>query len=137
MNCIPFGNSTGRNIFLISTPVQLVFANMVARQMRLDAEYLIATDRDTSVRQIEKVSVLLGVRNISRLISGLYKVGDRFRQFRCETLRFLRMLGEQRLIVGADVNELCPGPIHAADYAVAKLCYKILAYSLRVGSKTS
>jgi agmatinase len=46
-----------------------------------------------------------------------------------ETLDLIRGLSRERKIVGADVNELAPGPAHHADFTTAKLCYKILGYS--------
>ncbi len=48
-----------------------------------------------------------------------------------ETLRLIRAITENRKIVGADVNELCPNPNNRyADFATAKLCYKIIGYAL-------
>ena len=32
-------------------------------------------------------------------------------------------------IVGADVNELCPGPLRSGEFAAALLCHKIIAYA--------
>lgn len=45
------------------------------------------------------------------------------------TLRFLRRVFEEREVVGCDVVELAPTPgLHAPDFLVAKLVYKLLAY---------
>ncbi len=45
------------------------------------------------------------------------------------TLRFLRRVFEEREVVAADVVELAPTPgLHAPDFFVAKLVYKLLAY---------
>lgn len=47
------------------------------------------------------------------------------------TLRFLRRVFAERRVVAADVVELAPTPgLHAPDFLVAKLCYKLLAYRL-------
>ena len=49
--------------------------------------------------------------------------GDLYR-----TLRFLRRVFAERVVVGADVVELAPIPgLHAPDFLVAKLVYKLLA----------
>ncbi len=47
-----------------------------------------------------------------------------------ETLELLRAIRAKHQIIGADVNELCPGPARYADFTVAKLVHKIIAYSL-------
>lgn len=45
------------------------------------------------------------------------------------TLRFLRRVFAERTVVGCDVVELAPIPgLHAPDFLVAKLVYKLLAY---------
>lgn len=45
------------------------------------------------------------------------------------TLRFLRRVFREREVVAADVVELAPIPgLHAPDFLVAKLVYKLLAY---------
>ena len=45
------------------------------------------------------------------------------------TLRFLRRVFREREVVAADVVELAPTPgLHAPDFLVAKLVYKLLAY---------
>jgi agmatinase len=45
------------------------------------------------------------------------------------TLRFLRRVFAEREVVGCDVVELAPTPgLHAPDFLVAKLVYKILGY---------
>ncbi len=45
------------------------------------------------------------------------------------TLRFLRRVFEERNVVGADVVELAPTPgLHAPDFLVAKLVYKLISY---------
>jgi agmatinase len=45
------------------------------------------------------------------------------------TLRFLRRVFETRNVVAADVVELAPTPgLHAPDFLVAKLVYKLLGY---------
>ena len=50
------------------------------------------------------------------------------------TLRFLRRVFRERTVVGADVVELAPIPgLHAPDFLVAKLVYKLLAYRCREG----
>ena len=48
-----------------------------------------------------------------------------------ETLRFLRRVFRERTVVAADVVELAPTPgLHAPDFLVAKLVYKLLGYHL-------
>jgi len=48
------------------------------------------------------------------------------------TLRFLRRVFEEREVVGCDVVELAPTPgLHAPDFLVAKLVYKLLGYRFR------
>ena len=48
------------------------------------------------------------------------------------TLRFLRRVFEERRVVGCDVVELAPTPgLHAPDFLVAKLVYKMLGYRFR------
>ncbi len=45
------------------------------------------------------------------------------------TLRFLRRVFRERKVVGCDVVELAPTPgLHAPDFLVAKLVYKLLGY---------
>jgi len=45
------------------------------------------------------------------------------------TLRFLRRVFSEREVVGMDVVELAPAPgLHAPDFLVAKLVYKLLGY---------
>jgi agmatinase len=45
------------------------------------------------------------------------------------TLRFLRRVFRERSVVGADIVELAPTPgLHAPDFLVAKLAYKLLGY---------
>ena len=45
------------------------------------------------------------------------------------TLRFLRRVFQEKNVVAADVVELAPTPgLHAPDFLVAKLVYKLLAY---------
>jgi len=45
------------------------------------------------------------------------------------TLRFLRRVFQEREVVAADVVELAPVPgLHAPDFVVAKLVYKLLSY---------
>ncbi len=47
------------------------------------------------------------------------------------TLRFLRRVFREREVVAADVVELAPTPgLHAPDFLVAKLVYKLLGYRL-------
>lgn len=51
-----------------------------------------------------------------------------------ETLRFLRRVFGEREVVGCDVVELAPVPgLHAPDFLVAKLIYKILGYRFEGG----
>lgn len=46
-----------------------------------------------------------------------------------ETLQFLRLLFAQREVVGVDVVELLPTPgLHASEFSIAKLVYKIMGY---------
>lgn len=46
-----------------------------------------------------------------------------------DTMRFLRRVFRERTVVAADVVELAPTPgLHAPDFLVAKLVYKLLAY---------
>jgi agmatinase len=46
-----------------------------------------------------------------------------------EILHLLRLVGEARQIVGADIMELCPQPGNIApDFLAAKLAYKLLSY---------
>ncbi|MEZ4820747.1 MAG: arginase family protein, partial [Bdellovibrionota bacterium] len=48
-----------------------------------------------------------------------------------EVCKLIKMAATKAKLVGADVNELCPLPNHhASDFLAAKLCHKILAYSL-------
>ncbi|MCB0271636.1 MAG: agmatinase [Bdellovibrionales bacterium] len=48
-----------------------------------------------------------------------------------DTLKLLREIAKKAQVVGADVNELCPLPNHhASTFLTAKLCYKIMGYSL-------
>jgi len=48
------------------------------------------------------------------------------------TLKFLKRVFTERNVVGCDVVELAPTPgLHAPDFLVAKLVYKILAYRFR------
>jgi agmatinase len=48
-----------------------------------------------------------------------------------QVLLLVRSITRSHRVVGADVNELCPnGSNHHADFTAAKLCYKILGYSL-------
>ncbi|MDE1797846.1 MAG: agmatinase [Candidatus Micrarchaeota archaeon] len=48
-----------------------------------------------------------------------------------ETLRLLKEVGQKKTVVGADVVELCPIPGNViADFACAKLCYKLAGYCL-------
>lgn len=48
-----------------------------------------------------------------------------------EICKLIKGVASIAKIVGADVNELCPLPNHhASDFVAAKLCYKILGYSL-------
>ncbi len=45
------------------------------------------------------------------------------------TLRFLRRVFAERKVIGADVVELAPTPgLHAPDFLVAKLVYKLIGY---------
>ncbi len=45
------------------------------------------------------------------------------------TLRFLRRVFRERTVVACDVVELAPSPsLHAADFLVAKLVYKLIGY---------
>ncbi|MFQ5538372.1 MAG: agmatinase [Gemmatimonadota bacterium] len=47
------------------------------------------------------------------------------------TLAFLRRVFREREVVGADIVELAPVPgLHAPDFVVAKLAYKLFAYHL-------
>jgi agmatinase len=47
------------------------------------------------------------------------------------TLRFLRRVFRERSVVGMDVVELAPTPgLHAPDFLVAKLVYKLLGYRM-------
>jgi agmatinase len=49
------------------------------------------------------------------------------------TLRFLRRVFQEREVVGMDVVELAPTPgLHAPDFLVAKLIYKLLGYRWEV-----
>ncbi len=48
-----------------------------------------------------------------------------------DVMEILEAVGQQSNIVGADVVELAPQEgMHACDFLTAKLCYKILSYSL-------
>lgn len=50
-----------------------------------------------------------------------------------ETLEFLRRVFEDKNVVGFDIVELCPNENHpAADFAAAKLYYKMLSYKFEV-----
>jgi agmatinase len=45
------------------------------------------------------------------------------------TLRFLRRVFRERTVVGCDIVELAPSPgLHAPDFLVAKLAYKLVGY---------
>ena len=45
------------------------------------------------------------------------------------TLRFLKLVFAERDVIAADVVELAPTPgLHAPDFLVAKLVYKIISY---------
>lgn len=46
-----------------------------------------------------------------------------------ESLALIRRIAQKHTIVGADVNELCPGPLRAGDFTAALLCYKIIGYA--------
>ncbi len=47
-----------------------------------------------------------------------------------ETMKLLRMIGEQKRIVGFDVVEFAPKPgVHHPDYTAAKLTYKLMNYA--------
>ena len=46
-----------------------------------------------------------------------------------ETLEFLKQVFEKKNVVGFDIVELCPNPVHkASDFLAAKLYYKMLSY---------
>ncbi|MCF8496577.1 MAG: agmatinase [Alphaproteobacteria bacterium] len=48
-----------------------------------------------------------------------------------ETMEIISAVSQNARIAGADVVELAPRPnLHACDFLAAKLCYKILSYSL-------
>jgi agmatinase len=48
------------------------------------------------------------------------------------TLRLLRKVAARRRIVGFDVTELAPLPgLHAPDFLVARLVYKLIGYALQ------
>ncbi|MFH1263063.1 MAG: agmatinase [Pseudomonadota bacterium] len=47
-----------------------------------------------------------------------------------ESLDFLHEIARRHTIVGADVNELCPGEDKRSDFAAALLAYKIVGYAL-------
>ena len=48
-----------------------------------------------------------------------------------ETLDILRTLTQHATVVGMDCVELAPSPgLHMADFAVAKLIYKAISYSI-------
>ena len=45
------------------------------------------------------------------------------------TLKFLKRVYQEREVVAADVVELAPTPgLHAPDFLVAKLVYKLISY---------
>jgi agmatinase len=46
-----------------------------------------------------------------------------------EALAMIRAVARKHRIVGADVNELCPGPLRSGEFAAALLCYKIIGYT--------
>ena len=47
------------------------------------------------------------------------------------TLRLLRKVAQARRIIGFDVTELAPLPgLHAPDFLVARLVYKLIGYAL-------
>ncbi len=41
----------------------------------------------------------------------------------------IRAISQEKKIIGADINELCPGPNPTSDFVAAKLAHKILAYA--------
>jgi len=50
------------------------------------------------------------------------------------TLRFLRRVFAERTVVACDVVELAPTPgVHAPDFLVAKLVYKLIGYRFEGG----
>ena len=50
------------------------------------------------------------------------------------TLRFLRRVFQERTVVACDVVELAPAPgVHAPDFLVAKLVYKLIGYRFEGG----
>jgi agmatinase len=52
--------------------------------------------------------------------------------FWSETMRLLRLVGEQKKIVGFDVVEFAPNKsVQHPDYTAAKLTYKLMNYALR------
>jgi agmatinase len=52
------------------------------------------------------------------------------------TLRLLRKVAARRRIVGFDVTELAPLPgLHAPDFLVARLVYKLIGYALQGGQR--
>lgn len=52
------------------------------------------------------------------------------------TLRFLRRVFLERRVVGLDVVELAPTPgLHAPDFLVAKLLYKLLGYHFQAAAR--
>lgn len=54
-----------------------------------------------------------------------------------EVTAFLRLVAEQREVVGFDVVELCPGDNPASDFLAARLVYKLLSYRFGRGTDQS
>jgi hypothetical protein len=54
-------SSKQKNLFLISTPLQFIFASMVARQVDGSSRFIVVTDYDRSLAQIGRIAELLSV----------------------------------------------------------------------------
>ena len=98
----PTVHQRGRSIFLISTPIQLLFASLISRQYKLKPEYVLTTDYQPSLTQLEEVASRLNLTPVSRLITPSFANGERLRRMACESLRWLATRRLKKSLIPGD-----------------------------------
>jgi len=91
---IMFGlDPEGRNIFLITTPLQFILANLINSEFKLEAEFFVLTDWGRSLEQIDEVAKILGFDDYHKMFKPVSSTErNKFKLLYKEIVRYTTML---------------------------------------------
>ena len=96
-------NPQGRNIFLITTPLQFILANLIKSEFNLETEFLIVTDPDIWLKQIDEAAKTLHINNYKKIFKPYdpYK-RNKLRLLFKETVRYISILKLKKTLKRCD-----------------------------------